>query len=214
MHGWRWRRRRKRICGSLRSERSLVVAASMRGPSHVNENLWRVRPVKRIADQREAPQRPVQLSFAVFRRQHKGQSDQGPHSAYLPQECGFRILDPGDLLQFGVQLLDLGRQSLRFAPATAVIGRAFRPAALQLFPHPSHRHRKPAAAPPKPWRNPAPHSPDPSAPPPVTPGCESSSGRPALARCGAGWAATTPDRLGQARQQARIHPIVLPRDWG
>src|SRR6185503_528353 len=49
-------------------------------------------------------------SFPVLQRQHKRQSDQRSHSAHLPQEFGFRILGPGDLLDFCVRLFNLFRQ--------------------------------------------------------------------------------------------------------
>jgi hypothetical protein len=39
-------------------------------------------------------------SVFIFDSEYEGQSDQRPNSAHLLQECGLRIIFPGDLLDF------------------------------------------------------------------------------------------------------------------
>lgn len=46
-------------------------------------------------------------SLFVFHCQHKGKSDQRSDSAHLLQEFSLRIINPGDLLDFVITILDL-----------------------------------------------------------------------------------------------------------
>ena len=39
-------------------------------------------------------------SVFIFHSEYEGQSDQRPNSAHLLQQCGLRIISPGDLLDF------------------------------------------------------------------------------------------------------------------
>src|SRR5712691_12323259 len=87
-------------------------------------------------------------ALAILHRQHKRQSDQGSYSAHLRKESGFRILDPGDLLDMAFQLFDVPL-TLRSVPAAAASVAAARPAELPTSPPPASRCRRPGAA--RPW---------------------------------------------------------------
>ena len=49
-------------------------------------------------------------SVLVVDGENESQSDQRPYSTYLLQECGLRIIFPGDLLDLAITVLDLFRQ--------------------------------------------------------------------------------------------------------
>jgi hypothetical protein len=46
-------------------------------------------------------------STLILDSEYEGQSDQRPNSAHLLQECRFRIILPGDLLDLAITVFDL-----------------------------------------------------------------------------------------------------------
>src|SRR6202158_1265580 len=90
---------------SLHQQRAQIRVAFL-GDSQ----LWLA--LSRIAAPRPQPKVTTDVSaflesVLIRDSEYEGQSDQRPNSTHLLQECRFRIILPGDLLDFAITVFDL-----------------------------------------------------------------------------------------------------------